>query len=168
MNADSLLRIDIVSMPQTGHGWIDILSALLTPVIAVVAVYIAWQQYQVNKMRFKREQYEPRLKIARAFEVFISEILYQRDVKNNRCIKFLEETAEANYIFDDSIFNYRIDIYNKAIQLHSLTEKIDGDKECSLGEERKSCVDAKMRLIEWFENQLSVSSNNFKKYLMIH
>jgi hypothetical protein len=40
---------------------VQILQGLLTPVVAIVAVYIAWQQWKANERKFKFEQYERRL-----------------------------------------------------------------------------------------------------------
>jgi hypothetical protein len=42
---------------------LQILQGLLTPVIAIVALYIAWQQYKVNERKFAFDQYERRLRV---------------------------------------------------------------------------------------------------------
>ena len=42
---------------------IKIFSGLLTPVIAIVAVYIAWQQWQTNRQKLILDRYDRRLRI---------------------------------------------------------------------------------------------------------
>ncbi len=42
---------------------IDVFSALLTPVIAAIAVYVAYQQWQTNRRRLQLDLYDRRLRI---------------------------------------------------------------------------------------------------------
>jgi hypothetical protein len=42
---------------------IRILHALLTPVIAIVAIYIAWQQWQTNVQKLNLARYDRRLRV---------------------------------------------------------------------------------------------------------
>ena len=44
---------------------IDIFSALLTPIIATIMVYIAYQQMRANRIKVKAELYADREKIFR-------------------------------------------------------------------------------------------------------
>jgi hypothetical protein len=41
---------------------VDILAALLTPVIAILAVYIAWQQWDTNRNKLKLDLLNSHLK----------------------------------------------------------------------------------------------------------
>jgi hypothetical protein len=45
---------------------IDLLSAALTPLIAAIVAYIAYQQYRVNRLRLSHDLFERRLKIFEA------------------------------------------------------------------------------------------------------
>jgi len=61
--------------------WVDFLSALLTPVNAIMLLHIAYQQYRINKQRlqlderrFKHEVYERRLAVFRGLMEFISTV----------------------------------------------------------------------------------------------
>lgn len=45
---------------EVAKQWLEISKGLLTPVIAIVAVYVAWQQWKLNKRRMKLELYERR------------------------------------------------------------------------------------------------------------
>jgi len=42
---------------------VSVLSALLTPLIAIITTYIAYQQWQGNKLKLKMERYERRLRV---------------------------------------------------------------------------------------------------------
>ena len=43
---------------MTAKEIVDICSALLTPLIAVIATYIAYQQYHVSELTLKKELYD--------------------------------------------------------------------------------------------------------------
>jgi hypothetical protein len=60
-----------------GLDWrflVDVLSALLTPDIAGITVWIAYQQMKTTRMRLNFEQYERRLEIYKALDAFYGEI----------------------------------------------------------------------------------------------
>ena len=71
MKFDNPLRVMIESMPPNSNNWIDILSALLTPLIALIAVYVAYQQHKINKIRLQHELYERRLRVYKAVQTFM-------------------------------------------------------------------------------------------------
>jgi hypothetical protein len=55
--------------------WIDVLSALLTPTIAILGIYIAYQQWRTNKNRLKLELFDKRYEIFTNIKKFIANIL---------------------------------------------------------------------------------------------
>ena len=42
---------------------VQIMQALLTPLIAIIATYIAYQQWNTNKLKLKLDRYERRLRV---------------------------------------------------------------------------------------------------------
>src|SRR6516165_3620061 len=46
--------------------WLQVLSALLTPLIVAIAVYVARQQWRTAHTKFRQDYYERRLPIYRA------------------------------------------------------------------------------------------------------
>jgi len=50
---------------------IQLLSALLTPVIALVITYIIIQQYRTNRLKFRLEMFEKRYAIYQGVKNFI-------------------------------------------------------------------------------------------------
>ena len=53
MENEKLIRVIVESLPVVETTWIDVFAALLTPAIALVAVYIAFQQHKINKQRLR-------------------------------------------------------------------------------------------------------------------
>jgi endonuclease V-like protein UPF0215 family len=57
----------------------ELSKALLTPVIAIVATYIAWQQWKTNALKLHLDRYDRRLKIYQEVKKILSIII--RDAK---------------------------------------------------------------------------------------
>ena len=152
-------------------GWIDIadgvlrvLSGLLTPVIGVIAVYIAYQQHKTNKDKLRLELYGKRLKVYQALSEFIGRTVRQGDVDDESLYKFLRETAEANFLFGAEMGTYLHEIYLKAIDLQYL-EKAIKNPTSPVGEKREAIYDKRQIVFDWFKNQFNVAQEKFGKQL---
>lgn len=170
MTFDTPLRVLIEAMPLNGKNWIEILSALLTPVIAVIAVYVAWQQYKINKLRLRHELYERRLRVHKTVQIFLSDILRNGDIKFEQCSQFYADASEATFLFDKSIQQFIDDIYKKAVDMHAFHESMypsDGSPGLPVGEERNGVAHKNSELCKWLIEQLSVSKKLFRKYMGI-
>ena len=66
---------------------IGIFKGLLTPLIAIMASYIAWQQWQTNKQKLKLEKYDRRLRVYEQVREILSIILINADVSWDDILK---------------------------------------------------------------------------------
>ena len=74
---------------------VNILSALLGPIIAAVVAYIAIQQYRLEKFKIRQQLYERRSTIYKAVMEFLSRIVQNANIEYEHIYKFLRETAES-------------------------------------------------------------------------
>ncbi len=133
--------------------WIDLLSALTMPVIAIIGVYIAYQQRSINKNRLKHELFDRKYLIFEATKNFIFAIIKDPTVKNEDTYKFLTETKGALFIFEENIFDYLNLIHEKAIQLRV--------------HEKKNEHDEAQKMYQWFNQQLIGIDQKFKDEIKI-
>jgi len=88
---------------MTGHPHLalvlQILQALLTPVIGGIAVYIAWQQWRVNERKSALDRYERRLRVYQRVIEMLRFVFSDFSPKINDLLKFSAETAEADFLF---------------------------------------------------------------------
>src|SRR5574341_494685 len=98
---------------MTGQQPIEILSAALTPIIGIIAVYIAYQQYRTNALKLKHELYDRRLSVYRAIIKLLSVIVTRGTVSHVELLTFISETAESHFLFKEEISKYIEDIYDK-------------------------------------------------------
>ncbi len=167
MDKVTSLHIAIDSIATTSN-WIDILSALLVPTIAVAGIYIANQQYRVNQQRLKHKLYERRLVIFKHMKTYLSEIFRSGKVTYDRAMKFNYDVAEATFLFDENIDNRIKEIYTKSIKMASLQSQIYDEYGISClaaGDERTRIVNEQTELLIWLTNQLGELKPLFGEYL---
>jgi hypothetical protein len=145
---------------------IQLLSALLTPVIAVVTTYIAVQQYRTSRLKFKLELFEKRYAVYQGVKNFILSAVREANLSNDDFFKLNEETQDAFFLFDERVDKYIDELRSKGSRLRSLNERLS-DQSLPIGEERSKLAEEDAELNTWFGNQLLESKQVFKKHLRV-
>lgn len=161
-----------VAVESSGNSisWFNIMQFVLTAVIALTTTWIARQQYKVNKKRLKNELYDKRFEVYQLVDSFINDILREGKTSFDKAREFYIEASLSKFLFDDDINIYIKDLYNKAIKLCSLKDKIyptDGSPGLPVGKERSQICEKEAGLLTWFGDQKKESVIIFRKYLEI-
>jgi hypothetical protein len=82
---------------------VALFSAALTPLIAIVATYIAYQQYQTNRIRLRLDTYDRRLEMYASIKRILSVIVSATNASIEELLKFRSECAEADFLFGKKI-----------------------------------------------------------------
>jgi len=168
MSHHNVMHIVVDSLPENSQNWIDLLSALLVPTIAIVGLYIAYQQYQINKQRLRHETYERRLAIYKSVQRYLSEILRDGKTSYDRALQFNSDASEAAFLFDDSV-QKKIDvIYKKSIDMVFTYQKMypeDGSPGLPVGPERSEVAEQNTKLLMWHTDELKISRTFFAEKL---
>jgi hypothetical protein len=144
---------------------VKILSALLTPVIAVVTTYIAVQQYRLAKFKVRHELFERRLAVYKAVVEYLSYVVRPTPPADESATKMIRETADAYFLFRPELTEYLHLLYTKGIDLWALNEELtDTTME---KEERKHKAVERGDLKKWFGNQYAVVMERFREYLAL-
>jgi len=142
---------------------IDVLSGLLTPIIAVLAAYIAWQQWRTNNLRLKHELFNRRYELYEAITFFISGILTRGTVQPNSETQFLRDTKSVVFLFDKHLQEFIQEIYHKAVEFYALRAMQNSN---TLS--RDALVDnvqQQRKINDWFSEQLSSCTVRFSPFL---
>jgi hypothetical protein len=145
--------------PTTISSWLQISQGLLTPVIALITVYIAWQQWKLNKQKYGLDTYERKLRIYQRVVEMLRLIMTNAKPEIQDILKFGVDTTEADFLFPDEISEYINEIYSHAAKLHAARVQIQIDSpdfRDELTQEEK-----------WFLGQSDVAKKRFKKHLKI-
>ena len=164
LNEANLLHVAIDSLPKTDSLLIiDILSAALTPIIAVLAVYIAYQQHCVNRQRLQYELYERRLGIYKVVAQHLSHIATMNQITFTQCQDFHKETFEGVFLFSKLVQNYIDEIDRNSQEFFAISEELSLRKKPSHLDEKQR--EAKKQLLQWFLEKHQSSKEFFAKEL---
>jgi len=145
---------------------LQILQALLTPVIAAIAVYIAWQQWKVNERKFALDRYERRLRIYQRVIEMLRFVCSRFRPEISDLLKFSAETAEADFLFGPEIPKYIDEIYSRGLDLNTAKfEYRDLTQPIPAGYDHQKIVGVIAEQEKWFVAQFSVAKEKFRKYL---
>jgi hypothetical protein len=148
---------------------VSVLNALLTPTIAVITTYIAWQQWQGNRLKLNMDRYDRRLRV-------YQEVVKMLRTCSNRnpdwadVINFGSSSAEADFLFGREIRQYIDEIISRATELITAkAEYRDFTQPAPPEYDHNKVVREMMSQSRWFSEQLvgNVVKNRFRKYLSI-
>lgn len=147
---------------------IDISKAFLTPLIAIVATYIAWQQWKTNHQKLNLERYDRRLRVYEEVRKILSIIARDANVSMDALLYFRTSVSEADFLFGPEIPKYIEKIYKHGLNLGRCCQEYrDFTQDHPEGYDHKKVVDEKHKELNWLLDQFKPAKEKFKKYLDI-
>ncbi len=147
---------------------IEISKALLTPVIAIVATYIAWQQWQTNRQKLNLERYDRRLHVYEEVRKILSIIVRDANASTEDLLQFRTSVSEADFLFGPEIPEYIDQIYKRGINLWRWNKEYrDYTQKKPEGYDHKKVVDEMHKELTWLAEQFDPAKEKFRKYLDI-
>lgn len=148
---------------------VTILSALLTPVIAIIATYIAWQQWKSNELKLRLDRYERRLSIYQNVITMLSLITRDADAKVEDLMTFRANTAEADFLFGPEISEYIEEIFSRGLKLKTANAQYrHADQEPPSGYDHNKVVEEMDVQLRWLTEQFNPAKEKFAKYLNVN
>ena len=146
----------------------EIFKALLTPVIAVIATYIAYQQWKTNQQKLNLERYGRRLHVYEEARKILSIILRDADATTEDLLKFRTSVSEADFLFGPEITKYIDEIYKRGLRLWRCKMQYrDHTQEIPAGYDHEKVVEEMHKELKWLTEQFAPAKEKFKKYLDI-
>jgi len=143
---------------------IEISKALLTPLIAIVATYIAWQQWKTNRQKLNLEKYERRLHVYEEVRKILSIISVTLQPNIEDLLKFRTSVSEADFLFGPEITEYIDEIYKHGLALWRWNQDY---REKPEDYNHKKVVDEMHKESAWIAEQFEPAKEKFKRYLDI-
>jgi hypothetical protein len=153
-------------MKQVILGGLEVFKGLLTPLIAIVTAYIAWQQWRTNERKSKLDRYDRRLRIYQRVIEFVGIATQDYKPEPRDVITFRADTAEANFLFGPEISAYTQELAKRAMKSRAVhLEYCDLTQQPPPGYDHKKVTDEMHEHSEWLEQQYEEAFKRFKKYL---
>ncbi|QJR16715.1 hypothetical protein [Usitatibacter palustris] len=153
---------------MTCQSVVALLSALLTPVIAIITTYIAWQQWQGNRQKLRFDQYEKRLRIYQEVVKILGHIMRDADVRLEDLMLFRANTAEADFLFGPEIPKYIEEVFTRGLALRTaMVQYRDAYQEKPPGYDHVAIVNESDKQLRWLTEQYEPAKQKFSKYLKV-
>jgi len=153
---------------MTVEQMVNIAKALLTPIIAIIAVYIAWQQWKTNQQKLNLERYDRRLRVYEEVRKILSIIVRDAKANTDDLLKFRTSVSEADFLFGPEISEYIDEIYKHGLSLWRWNQEYrDYTQEKPENYDHKKVVDEMHKELTWLTKQFEPAKQEFKKYLDI-
>ncbi len=154
--------------PATLEDVIRLLQGLLTPVIAAIAVYIAWQQWRTNRQKLNLERYDRRIRIYEEVRKILSIVMRDGYATTDDLLKFRTSVSEADFLFGPEVMKYIDEIYRHGLKLWRWKQEYrDYTQTKPEGYDHEKVVDEMHKELEWLSNQFEPAKALFKRYLSI-
>ncbi len=135
----------------------------LTPLIAGITVYIAYQQYRTNKLRVKFEAFDRRFIVYQAVKKFIVRF---NGLDDELVVMFHQETFEAQFFYPSEINDYIKEIATHARDFCKYKREYrDYNQVKPEGYDHQNVVSKIQKEREWFAKQIPLINKKFQKYL---
>jgi hypothetical protein len=148
---------------------VQILGGLLTPVIAILAVYIAWQQHKTGRAKLKLDLFDRRYQVYRGLMDLFSAVVREGTVSNEVLGNFYRETDQKRFLFGDDICEYLKEVREKAVKLrqaHRVLAPISQDRGQTITQGRLTeASHTEIELLAWFDKQVEQAGQLFQNDL---
>jgi hypothetical protein len=132
---------------------VRVFSALLTPAIAIIAVYIAYRQHKTSNLQHRLALFDRRLVVFNSTMKMVASVLQEARAELDECFKYISETRDHEFLFGPEVGTFINEVYSKAVALHThlAVEPRGGPR--------------LVELLDWFSGQMGEGRKIFKKYM---
>jgi len=125
-----------------------------TVAIALITLYIAWQQYEINRRQYRLALFERRMVVFNRVMSMMASVLDMTEPKLASNIQFIKDTRDHDLLFEDEIGALITEIYKKAnaLRVYLVTDY-------------SGSVDKQTEIIDWFVKQMADAPKLFRRYL---
>ncbi len=145
--------------------WTSYFSALLTPIVACLGIYIAYRQWVTARNKQRHDLFDRRFSIYDAARNFIASIMTSGEVREDELLKFMSCTREAKWLLNSDVSEYfDNELYEKALYLQALTSELE---DLPIGSDRSANVQKRMETKKWILKQYDVLDEKFSQFLKL-
>jgi hypothetical protein len=139
---------------MTPH-WTAYVSAILTPIVAIFAMFIARQQWNTARNKLRFDLFGERIKIYRATQRFLSMTMTNGRVDHSQLQTFLSGTRDTRWIVALEVEEYLTrEIYEPAIRLQCLEAELSALTGESRSKNLSSQTALKLQLQKQFNTEV--------------
>jgi hypothetical protein len=144
--------------------FLELLTALLTPVIAVVATMIAIFQYRTERQRWRLDMFDKRYPIYLATMNYIASVVQKGDMTDQDLQKFNLDTRDGSLLFGSEVEHYLHLLRTRGVDLRTHGKLMEP---LPVGDVRSEHAQKICDLNIWFGDQFTEARRIFSQYIQI-
>lgn len=153
----------IAIVPQNFNWITALLSALFTPIVAILGAWIAWAQWKINQKRLQHELFDRRIKLYQIVAAYIANAISLGTVEKGEEYQFLRNTKHSIFIFNKEISDYVDQVYKKSIDLQFLSNRQNQLQ----GKALEEVSEKRQNVFKWFSDELNNLPKKFETFLKL-
>lgn len=143
---------------------IKTLSALLTPLLAIIATAILVCQYRLARQRWRLDLYDKRYPVYEGTRKYLAHIIAQAAVDLDELTAFHQDCRDREFLFGKEVHDFLQELHSKGVRLRSTGEQLRGQPGA---EQWQKLVQENADLLKWFGDQFAMAGRLFGTYLRI-
>ena len=146
-------------------------SALLTPLIALIALWIAYQQMKSNRDKVRLDLFEKRMKIFLIVRESLGTILADGSSKNINWKDFHFAIEQSKFILSKELQEFLTEIETKTRQIRAQEVLLFGVNDrggLPVGERRNKICKENSEFLKWLTDQMEPLQNRFAKFMKMN
>jgi hypothetical protein len=153
------------------QNFFSVLSGFLTPVIAVIVAWIAYQQMKINKYKIRIDLFEKRMQIFSVIRESLSKIFTDGSPQKVNWNDFYFAIEQSKFLLNNELQLYLNEIESKMRQMRA-TEMLlygsDGKGGLPVGEQRNKVCDENSELLKWLIDQNEPLQKKFADFMKMN
>lgn len=141
---------------------VEYILSFVTIFIGIFVAFVGYQQYYVNKERFKLDLFEKRFKVYDSIRVLLIHMLSGAILEPERLFRFRSDTEDALFLFKEDVTNYIKLVDKKAVEYINMPERL---RAFPAGEYKSNILKEKSSLMKWIFEQQPRLQEVFAPYL---
>jgi hypothetical protein len=147
-------------------AWVGFVSALGTPIVALIVALITGGQWWTARNRLKRDLFARRLRVYEQTRDFLARHMALGQLEDKEITEFAIRTRVSKWLFNPAIAAYlENEIAKAAMDVNSLQSEYDA---LTSEDDRKENIDRQRQLKEWLDKQIyHVIDRKFSPFLKL-
>lgn len=157
------IRVDLETEDE--KDWTDYFSAILTPIVAVLAIWIAYRQYDTQQYQVRLDLFERRIKIIEDVRTVLTDIdkHYSGAPQNVNLELFRVAYRHSMYLFSKDIQTYLKGIDSKIDSLEGVELELKMESF-----DKENLNKKKGEIIKWLRDQRPGHEKKFEKFMTLN
>jgi len=147
--------------------YLAILSGFLTPLIAILAIIIAYRQYEIQKYRVRMDLFERRLKIYQAIMNFMRYVRQHGSANDEQLFEFIDNSSLCKFLFKGKIKKHIDVLLQEALNLQEISITLS-ESNLPKGDDRTRLAKEKTMHFKNLRDQYDKTDELFMKYLKLY